>query len=797
MAMHIKQRNWWLLGILSAVCVAAGVAVALVAVYLPRIAPAGGGGAVSSSSSSWASAPEESSAAVTVITTETTTTTETTVTTTTTTQAKYRKLSVTSHKTKTTTDEPFTVFRGTSDPDSPLYINGKEVKRDTVGVFAVEMALKPGENTFVFSHKGKDTAYTVVYNYVVLRSCTPENDQRYKSGSSFSVSVKARVGSTVTATFNGKTITLEEYTGSGEYEEVTKEDTFATYMGSFTLPSDNATDKNMGKVTFKATCNGQTATLTSGAIVCEKAVMPVIAEIVSFSAETFDGNTSDDTSRPTNNYLPKGTVDYVVGRAYYGDKEYLRLRCGRRVYVKKDLSPTKEVATVTKQYAGTLPETNSLSVASITETDRCTRLLLNTAWKAPFLLDLLPQTYTNPAKQDYTVSDVTCEYVQITFCYAASFKGTVVFDPNNPLFSRATVSRSGDNTVLRLYLRRVGQFYGWDASYNEAGQLEFYFLHPAQAQPANNAYGADLSGIRIMLDVGHSPKVVGAFGLDPLHPEGERNLYLARLLKAELESMGAIVTLNRDDKTELHVDQRCLALKKAKPDLCIAIHHDSNSSARPNGFGAFHSTLFSARVAEYIYKRTMAANIYSASAENNRNRLAWHYYFVARMSDCPVVLTENGFMSSPLDHAGIVSHTVNVQKARAIARGVADYFLSIRIPDRVPIGTPTTTSATTTAGTSTVYKDKTTVTGKTTTATVTEDTTMSTETTSASTDSTSVSTEDTTIPTEDTTPSTEETSIPTEDTSIPTEDTTIPTEETTESSTTAETPTDVPLPTEA
>ena len=309
--------------------------------------------------------------------------------------------------------------------------------------------------------------------------------------------------------------------------------------------------------------------------------------------------------------------------------------------------------------------------------------------------------------------------------------------------------------------------------------MEFYFLHPAQAKPSNNAYGADLSGIRIMLDVGHSPKVVGAFGLDPLHPEGERNLYLARLLKTELESMGATVTLNRDDKTELHVDQRCLALKRAKPDLCIAIHHDSNSSARPNGFGAFHSTLFSANAAKYIYQRTIAANIYSASVENNRNRLAWHYYFVARMSDCPVVLTENGFMSSPLDHAGIVSHAVNLQKARAIAWGVADYFLSIRIPDRVSLGT-TSTTVSTTAKTSTVYKDKTTVTGKTT------DTTASTETTTTSAESTSTSTEETTVATEDITSSTEDTAIPTgdatsstEDTSAAAEDTSATTEETT------------------
>ncbi len=692
MAKHYAKTKWWLIAAVAAACVLAAVGVAFLVASLARSAPAGG--TVSSAVS------VESVVTTTSASTSTTTTTTlpSTTVTTTTTRAKYQKLSVTSHKsTSTSTNEPFTVFRGTSDPDSPLYLNGQEVKRDAVGVFSVEMTLKPGKNTFVFSHKGKDTAYTVTYQQVILRSCTPAGNQRYKSGASFTVSVEARVGSTVTATFNGKTITLKRSTGLGGDEEIQQSDHFATYSGSFTLPSDNTTDRNLGKVTFKVTCNGQTATKSSGSIVCEKAVKPVIGEIVTFSAETFDGNTSDDDSRPTNNYLPQGTVDYVVGRAYYGEKEYLRLRCGRRVYVEKTLSPSSKVVTVTKEYAGTLPQTNQLSVAAVQESEQCTRLILDTAWKAPFLLDLLPQKYTNPSTQDYTVTEVTCEYLQITFCYATELSGDISFDKNNPLFSRATVSRSGEHTVLRLYLRRVGQFYGWDASYNEKGQLEFYFLHPAQATVADNVYGADLSGIRIMLDVGHGATSVGAAGLDPKHPEGERNYYLAQLLKEELESMGATVLLNRTATGELNVDERCLALKKAKPNLCIAIHHDSNSSSRPNGFGAFHSTLFSVKAAKYIYDRTMAAGIYYSAAANNRNRLEWHYYFVARMSDCPVVLTENGFMSSPLDHEGIVSDVVNRKKAQAIARGVADYFLSIRIPGRQPLGTTATTATTTTA----------------------------------------------------------------------------------------------------
>ncbi len=594
-------------------------------------------------------------------------------------------LNITSHSSKdTTTTEPITVFTGTSDPAYPLMLNGVEVERDESGAFSIEKELSVGKNNFTFSHKDVHTTYVVRYRYVVMNWYSPSGNQKYKSGSSFAVVATARDGSNVTATFQGKTITLTKASAQGGDEELSKSDTFVTYTGSFSLPSDNTQDLDLGKVKFTATYNGVTESFSSGKIVCLKAEIPVVAEIVSFSAETFDGNTSDDDSRPTNNYLPQGTVDYVVGRAYYGDKEYLKLRCGRRVYVSKKLTPGNSTVTVAKEYAAVLPDTNTLSVASVDVTDRFTTLTLNTAWKAPFLLDLLPQNYTNPSTQDYTVSAVTCQYVDIQFCYASDLSGEISFAQYHPLFTRAEIIKGSGSCTLRLFLRRTGGFYGWDASYNASGQLVFKFLHPAQVTTANNAYGVDLSGVKIMIDVGHGGADCGAVGLSSSNPESERNLYLATKLKAELESIGATVILNRSGDTTLNTDERCQLLKQVKPDLCIAIHHDSSTSSRPNGFGAFHSTLFSREAARYIFEETMAANIYNSAAQNNRNRFAWHYYFVARMSDCPVVLTENGFMSSQIDHAGIMSDSVNLQKAQAMVRGVARYFLSLKL-DKVVI----------------------------------------------------------------------------------------------------------------
>ena len=101
------------------------------------------------------------------------------------------------------------------------------------------------------------------------------------------------------------------------------------------------------------------------------------------------------------------------------------------------------------------------------------------------------------------------------------------------------------------------------------------------------------------------------------------------------------------------------------------------------------------------------------------------------MSDCPVVLTENGYMTSRLDHQGIVSDAVNWEKAQAITQGVAKYFLSIRIAGYVP---PTskpviiaTESTTTTTKATTTKEPTTTTTTETSTTTTEPDATTTTE----------------------------------------------------------------------
>lgn len=571
-------------------------------------------------------------------------------------------------KSDVTVTSPKYTITGTADAAHPLTMNGNAVTIGADGTFSVDVELNIGANKFVFEHKGNTQTVTVRYRYIVINGYEPSAKSSYESGAVVAVRVTARAGSTVTATFNGQTVTLNRQVFQ---EDENQTDGFAGFIGVFNLPSGNLEALNLGKITYTATYNGITEKFTSGNITCKKAVIPHIAEVTAITAETFNGATADDYSDPRNNYLPRGTVDQVVGTTVVGKLKYVNLRCGRRVYIEKKESSAGEVKPVVSVTAGTVPDTNKINFAAVENGEQYTKLVVDTDWKAPFFLDVLPQSYTNPSKRQFTVSGVTCEYVQIDFCYATQFTGEIAFGEENPLFSRAEVIQNAGSVTVRLYLKNTGRFRGWDADYNSAGQLVFSFLNPRVAEvDESNSYGYNLNGITVVVDAGHGGKDPGAVSNKSGY-ESHRNLDLANMVKAELESIGATVIMTRSDDSYVTADRRLEILKNARADFCVSVHHDSAASSSANGFGVFHFNAWTSNAAKLIESRTVNKGVYS------RNRgTSWHYFFLARASYCPSVLTENGYMNGSHDANGIVSAAVNSQKARAIAEGIVDYFAS-------------------------------------------------------------------------------------------------------------------------
>jgi N-acetylmuramoyl-L-alanine amidase len=343
-----------------------------------------------------------------------------------------------------------------------------------------------------------------------------------------------------------------------------------------------------------------------------------------------------------------------------------------QVYTQKRNKPFKENLQIVKEYAGILPDHNEIGIASFDNGTSHTTLTLNTLWKAPFYFNLSPLSYSSTSAKDFSVSSQSYYYSDITFCYATVLTGEITIPADNPIFSSAQIIQNASDYTLRLHLKKTGGFYGWDAEYNENGQLVFEFLNPAKITTASNEYGYDLTGTRILIDVGHGGIDPGAVSFSSTYTEAAQNLNLAYKIKAELESIGATVYMTRTDNSTSSVDQKLMLIKQLKPDYCIAIHHNSSNSSSANGFDSYYTNPFARNAAEYVHYYTNQSGIYSKAS------LGWHYYFMSRSRTCPVVLTENGYMSNWSDYSYIIDENTNLQKAKAITKGIAYYFYSIQ-----------------------------------------------------------------------------------------------------------------------
>ncbi len=593
---------------------------------------------------------------------------------------------ITSPKKKDITlTESSITFKGETNITDEIRINEEKIKPAKKGDFSTTQSLKYGNNKFVFTANGITETYNIYRKYIIAKSFSPSTEQKYSAGTTFTVSVTARAGAKIKAKFNNKTITLTHSSNA-------KSDEFVKFIGSFSLPSGHFKDLNLGKVTFKCSYKDYSDTLYSKDIICKKEDTVVyydpdatptdkkyvnvgsgiITEIVGYQAETFLASDKKDISKPYCNYLPKGTVDY--GSSDYitinrdGEKlKLITLRCGKMIYKKKIDKPTDNNVTIAKQYVGKLPDHNEISVSSLTQNASHTVLTLDTMWKAPFYFELQKQNY----KSDFTVSNITYNYVDITFCYATVFNGDIAIPSENPLFTKAKIIKNKSDYTLRLYLKKQGGFYGWDCHYNQQNQLVFEFLNPAKITTANNDYGANLTGVKILIDVGHGGKDGGAVGKNGL-TESDINLSLAKKIAKELKKTGASVYLTRTTDKTSSTDTKIKLLKSLKPNYCLAIHHDYNNYASLNGFGAYYYYPFSKKAAEFVLDNTFNTGIYK------NKTFRWHYYFTGRTSVCPVVLTENGYLSNSYDYNRIISDSKNTQKAKAITKGIVEYFVSIQ-----------------------------------------------------------------------------------------------------------------------
>ena len=575
-------------------------------------------------------------------------------------------------------------FCGKTDSKNTLYLNGEKVKCDSEGYFDYKATLKRGKNSFSFDYNGKIKDFEVTYSTPMIKSYTPnEPELELDAGTKCSVTANALRGCTVTAEYMGIPINLEPET-EGEYDKKS----YTKYYGIIDIPDFVGENYNSIKITAQ---NGdETQTVNASKIkinkdlydeesgnptpviqlskTTSKAKKKYIAKVVTRNAETFSGSTLDDYSRPTNNYLPKGTVDYCNPSKLYDSesgKKYYLLNCGFRVYAK---------SSDVKLYKGTINTSNQVKFAKSKVSGNRTKVYFNVTYKAPFKLGLKKQSYNNTKSPNYAISKATYTYVEITFFYAKKASGKITLS-GNKLFKKYKWIKSGNNYKLRLYLKKKGVFYGWDSYYTSKGQLVFSFLNPPTLQKANNKYGYSLKGITVYIDAGHGGSDSGTYNAaGTKYTEKYYALSYATALAKKLKSLGCTVLMTRTKDKTISLKSRYNAIQKSNADLGISFHFDGVTSSSVSGYFMGYFNPYTKKAATALSKA-----VYNKGLKRSKSGgVSWHYFNLSRVSACPVVLMENGFLTSSSDYKKIKSASFKKQYINALADGIMNYFIAIK-----------------------------------------------------------------------------------------------------------------------
>lgn len=383
----------------------------------------------------------------------------------------------------------------------------------------------------------------------------------------------------------------------------------------------------------------------------EAAAYPLIATVTSKQARTLRGDYADDTSDINYTYLPQGTVDYcavrdIVNNSGDSVRKYRKLRSGMRVYTDNG-SGKSDVSIGT----GKLPEYNSVDFCGVKNDSKRTILTFDEDFKAPFTVRLN--------------SEDNFEYVDINFCYAKKVRGGDKFR-NNPLFSSSQWVDAKNSRTLRLTLCNKGEFFGYHASYDDFGRLILSFLNPPKVSKSDNEYGISLKNQVIMVDAGHGGKDVGATSNNGKIHESVLNLKLAKALESELKKTGAKIIMTRNDNSEPRLSDRTEMIFDSQPDLFVSVHHDWSGNKNASGASTYYYYPFSKKLGSFVHN--------SSGKVMNKLKLKYYPFYVTRMTECPSILTENGFMSNDSEVSRLADDKFIAKQAKAIAKGIAEYY---------------------------------------------------------------------------------------------------------------------------
>lgn len=546
---------------------------------------------------------------------------------------------------------------GSSDPSSPLTLNGEQISRTKKGYFSFYATLASGDNSYILSQKGDTVSHSVSYSTKVastssnvlstydITSPYPSSETWVSGGDTVNFSCTAPAGSTVTVTVGGASTTLKptlnaKASGSSFIKEV--------YKGSIKFgslaPEGEIID--LGTITFTAQKGNNKKTVRT-------ALMKQIGKGALIYAQVDKPYTylkKEPTSSFYDDYTPTsvGMRDYIIGF----EDNYYKLRFGG--YVSAD-----NVSVVEGQplYKNAVISAGSEVVSSENQVykENYTELRFGVLENVPVdvwvdkkeitivLYDTLPETM--PAME-------LCE---------------------NPLFDKVTVKAgaSGKTVLYTATLKDEKNYYGFELVY-EPSFIKIRFNNPIGLSKDSEK---PLSGKVIYVDAGHGGTDIGARG--PGEPElkmfeSNLNLLIANSFAEKITALGATVYTTRTEDVTFDLYERLDMISAVVPDILVSVHHnsvaDSVNATRTRGYLGLYSNNSGLLLADTV------ADAVCENLNRFKRTTAYQKLAVARDHRFPSTLCEMSFISNVEEFEWTLTEGNIDRSAQALCDGVLDFF---------------------------------------------------------------------------------------------------------------------------
>ena len=528
---------------------------------------------------------------------------------------------------------------GTSNPDLPLYLDGKPIERETTnGGFGVYLTDIPvGTSTYTFSQGSQSRTISITrtdptqsgisyISRIIQNSMYPYYDEAVKSGDLISFTCTAPAGSSVSVTFQGKTVSLTQ-------KAAAQTGVPATFNGTMTMPDmgqDDATVK-IGPVTYTLTYEGATTSYTSSGdlyAIGKNASLAV-------SANDYINNVYGDVTIEDDFYMTLfgGARDYVeeVTGSYY------KLRSGG--YLPKSTADILD---------GTPIVDNQVSHVDFTTDERSETLTLTGTAKAPYKAQMDDEKLT------------------VTLWNTSGIPEKIDF-AGSSLFREITVVKNEDGSVTLTFFYQDGKMlWGYNVEYNGDHIVIFAKKAPSLSESAQKP----LEGIIVVIDAGHGGEDPGALGVAGTNGPTEKDLNFINsyAVKLILEALGATVHLVSEDNARLSFEERMDPARSMRADFFLSFHHNSTGesvdSSKSFGTEVYYHEEQSKAFAENIL------NGITTAAQRNARGAYQSYYRVTRMTYAPSLLVELGFVVNPVEYENLCQSIRIYQTALGVADGM-------------------------------------------------------------------------------------------------------------------------------